>query len=175
MQSSWGPLYKRDWEPVTSTLQALSLVEKVEPVNFASHYAWGTIGVCKCKWIMFHGHLDYFQKPPLGDRPNTKPLGDNGTPNAHDHWFILFCHVWGPTWIEIHSNSIWLRALSHMGSHYTRGSVTTLLDFGGVFGRPLDTLFWDLTISCSHLLARVWCSPKGPSHTRDWRSMIVAS
>ena len=35
-------------------------------------------------WIMFHGHLDYFQKPPLGGRPNTKP-GDHGTPNAHNH------------------------------------------------------------------------------------------
>ena len=30
----------------------------------------------------YHGHLDYFQKPPLGGRPNTK-LGDHGTPNAH--------------------------------------------------------------------------------------------
>ena len=25
------------------------------------------------KWIMFHAHLDYFQKPPLEGRPNTKP------------------------------------------------------------------------------------------------------
>ena len=24
------------------------------------------------KWIMLHGHLDYFQKPSLGGRPNTK-------------------------------------------------------------------------------------------------------
>ena len=23
------------------------------------------------KWIMFHGHLDYFGKLPLGGRPNT--------------------------------------------------------------------------------------------------------
>ena len=30
------------------------------------------------QWIMGHGHLDYFQKPPLGGRPNTKP-GDHGT------------------------------------------------------------------------------------------------
>ena len=22
------------------------------------------------EWIMFRGHLDYFQKPPLGGRPN---------------------------------------------------------------------------------------------------------
>jgi hypothetical protein len=37
------------------------------------------------KWIVFHGHLDYFQKPSLGGRPNTKP-GDHGTPNAHNRW-----------------------------------------------------------------------------------------
>ena len=36
------------------------------------------------EWIMFHGHLDYFQKPPLGARPKIKP-GDHGTPNAHNH------------------------------------------------------------------------------------------
>ena len=36
------------------------------------------------QWIMFHGHLDYSQYPPLGDSPNTKP-GDHGTPNAHNH------------------------------------------------------------------------------------------
>ena len=41
----------------------------------------------------------------------------------------------GPTWIEIHWNSIWLRARWHMTSHYTWGSVTTLHDFGGVLGR----------------------------------------
>ena len=103
------------------------------------------------EWIMFHGHLDYFQKPPLGGRPNTKP-GDHGTPNAHNRWFILFYHVWGPAWIEIHWNSIWLRARSHMTSHYTWGSMTTLHDFGGVLGRPLDAFFWALTISWSWLL-----------------------
>ena len=107
---------------------------------------------------MFHGHLDYFQKPPLGGRPNTKP-GDHGTPNAHNRWFILFYHVWGPTWIEIHWNSIWLRARSHMTSHYTWGPVTTLHDFGGVLGRPLDTFFGALTISWSRLLARVCGDP----------------
>ena len=29
----WGPLHTRDWEPMTITLQALSLVEKAEPVQ----------------------------------------------------------------------------------------------------------------------------------------------
>ena len=42
-----------------------------------------------------------------------------------------------------------------MTSHYTRGSVTTLHDFAGVLGQPLDTFFWALTISWSRLLARV--------------------
>ena len=32
---------------------------------------------------MFHGHS------PLGGRPNTN-LGDHGTLNARNHWFILF-------------------------------------------------------------------------------------
>ena len=26
------------------------------------------------EWIVFHGHLDCFQKPLLGGRPNTKPV-----------------------------------------------------------------------------------------------------
>jgi hypothetical protein len=34
-----------------------------------------------------------------------------------------------------------LRARSHLTSHYTRGSVTTLDDFGGMLGQPLDTFF----------------------------------
>jgi len=98
------------------------------------------------KWTMFHGHLDHFKKSPLEGKPNTKP-GDHRTPNAHHCWFILFHHVWGPAWIEIHWKSIWLRARSHnMTSHYTRASVTTLHDFGGVLGPPLDAFFWALTI-----------------------------
>jgi hypothetical protein len=74
-------------------------------------------------------------------------LEDYGTLNARNHCLILFYHVWGHAWIQIHWNSIWLRARSHMISHYTWGSVTTLHDFGGVFGWPLDTFFWALTIS----------------------------
>ena len=111
--------------------------------RFTSHYAWGTNWVCECKmdvkstlilhcikWNMFHGHLDYSQKPPLEGRPNTK-LGDHDIPNTHNCWFILFYHVWGPTWIEIYWKSISLRDQSHMTSHYTRGFVITLHDFGG--------------------------------------------
>ena len=50
---------------------------------------------------MFHGHLDYSQKPPLGGRPDTK-LGDHGIPNTHNRSFIQFYHMWGPAWIESH-------------------------------------------------------------------------
>jgi hypothetical protein len=107
------------------------------------------------EWIVFHGHLDCFPTPPLGGRSNTKSR-DQGTLNAHNRWFILFYHMWGPTWIEIHWNSIQLRDRSHMTSHYTWGSLTTLGDFGGVLGRPLDTFFWALAISWTRLLARVW-------------------
>jgi hypothetical protein len=35
------------------------------------------------KGILFHGHLHYFQEPPLGGRPNTRP-GDHGAPNVHN-------------------------------------------------------------------------------------------
>ena len=67
--------------------------------------------------------------------------------------------MWGPAWIEIHWNNIWLRNRSHTTSHYTWGSVTTLHDFGYVLVRPLDTFFWAPTFSWSWLLARV-CGPE---------------
>jgi len=41
------------------------------------------------KWIMFHGHLDCFRKPPLGGRPDTQPETMNVS-NTHNRWFILF-------------------------------------------------------------------------------------
>ena len=120
----------------------------------------------KSTWIPTWHRMDHvswalglFSKPPLVGRPNTKPR-DHGTPNAHNCWFILLYYVWRPRWIEIHWNSIWLRPWSYMTSHYTWGSVTTLHDFGGVLGRPLDTFFWALTISWSQLLACVWSGPK---------------
>ena len=72
------------------------------------------------KWIMFHGHLDCFQKPPLGGRPNRKPR-DHGTPLTT---VDLFHFIEGL-----------------VTSHYTQGSMKTLHEFGGVLGRPLDTFF----------------------------------
>ena len=89
------------------------------------------------------GSLWLFSKPPLGGRPDTKPVGDHGTPNApHNRWFLLFYHMLGPAWKKIHWNSIWSRAWWHMTSHYTWESMTTLNDVGGELGQwPLDTHF----------------------------------
>ena len=44
-----------------------------------------------------------------------------------------------PAWIEIHWNSIWSRARSHMTSHYNWGAVTTLHHSKKVLERPLNT------------------------------------
>jgi hypothetical protein len=104
-------------------------------------------------WTIFKNHLLVVG---LTQNRETK----NGTPNAHNRWFILCYYVWGPAWTNIHWNSIWLRARSHMTSHCTWGPVTTLEEFGGVLGRPLDTFFRALTISWLRLVARVWSGPK---------------
>ena len=55
----------------------------------------------------------------------------------------LLCFIMceNSAWIEIHWNSIWLRAQSHTTSHYNWGPVTTLHDFGSALGRSLDTSF----------------------------------
>ena len=163
------PLHTQDWEPKTITLQALSLVEKVEPIQvhftlrLRDQQSMWMQGGCKSlhgflHGIMFHGHLDCFQNPPLGGRPNTKPE-DHGTLNAHNYWFIIFYHVWGLAWIDFFWNSIWLKAWSHMASHYTWGSMITIRDFGIVLGRPWGTFFCALTISWSWPLAHVWSGP----------------
>ena len=125
-------------------LQALSLVENAElvQVRFTLHSRdqW-------TKWLQdgCRVYMDFcktsngscfmvtlFRNPPLGGRPNTKP-GEHVIPNAHNRWFILYYHVWGLAWIEIHWNNIWLRTRSHMTSHYTWGTVTTLHDLGTAF------------------------------------------
>ena len=168
-----GPLHTQDWEPVTITLQALSLMEKAELVQvcFTLHLRnqrsmWIQDG-CKIymdsymasngscfmvTWILFKNHL-----LQVGLTQNRETMALWTLTTVGLFYYIM---VWGPAWMEIHWNSIWLEAPSHMTSHYTLGSVTTLHDFGDVLGRPLDTFFWALTISWSQLLARVWSGPK---------------
>ena len=44
-----GPLHTWDWEPGITTLQALSLVEKAEPVQVHFTLRLRDQGVCECK------------------------------------------------------------------------------------------------------------------------------
>ena len=108
-----------------------TLERRTEYVN--ARWMWSLHGFRHgIQWIMFRGHCNgLFSRTTSWRRSNTKP-GDHDDSYAHNRWFILLYHVWGPAWIEIHWNSIWLRTWSRMTSHYTWGSVSTLHDFGGV-------------------------------------------
>jgi hypothetical protein len=148
------------------TLQATPLVEKAEPVQvhftlrlrdqwsmwmqdgckvYVDSYMTSNGSCVMLTWTLFKNH-------PL----EVVGLTQNQVTMVEPLIYSIY-HVWEPTWIEIHWNSIWSKVRSHMASHYTWGSVTTLLhDFGGVLRWPLDTFFWALTILTSQLLARVW-------------------
>ena len=78
----------------------------------------------------------------------TKKLGDHDTLNAHNHWFILFYRVWGFARIEIHWDSIWLRATTPEDPqpHYM---------FWRCFGTTFGECLWTLTNSWTWLLAHV--------------------
>ena len=127
-------------------------------------YTWGTNGAWECKmsvkstwiptwhqngscfmvtWIIFKNHL-----LKVGLTHNLGPWHSKCSQPLN--YSILSC-----VRTHMNRNSIWLRVRSHMISHYTLGSVTTLHDFEGVLGRPLDTFFWALTISWSRFLACV--------------------
>ena len=54
------------------------------------------------------------------------------------------------------------------------GSVTTLHDFEGVSGRPLDTFLWALTISWSRLVALVCDVALSFKILRGWRRDMLA-
>ena len=123
-------------------------------LNLSSYYHMHVVGLAMFSSVSWS--LGFLSEIPLVGRPNTKPR-DHDTLNLYNRWF--FCHVWVPTWTDIHWNNIWLRARLHMTSHYTWGSVTTLNDFEGVSRWPLQIFFWALTSSWSWLLAFVWSGP----------------
>jgi hypothetical protein len=114
--------------------------------KFASHHTWGTNEVREykdgCKV-----HMDFYMAPTVSCSMVTWIIFKNHLLEVHpEHLQLLIFllhHVWGPAWIKIRWNSIWLRPGPHklMTSHYTWRSVTTLHDFGGVLGRPWDTFF----------------------------------
>ena len=141
-----GPLHTRDREHVTTSLQALSLVEKAKLVQVLLHTTLEDPMECvNARWMYAWHQMNHVfmvtctisKKPPLGGKPTTKP-GDHGTPNVHNLRFILFYYVWGPACIEIRWNCIRLRAHAHMNSHDTWRFVTALHEFGSVSGRSLQ-------------------------------------
>ena len=112
------------------TLQSLSLVENVELVQVCCTLhlrgqwnMWMQDGSQaymnsymasngSCFWLL--GIL--LKKLPL-DVGLTQIPGDHGTPNAHNYIYI-FNHVWGPTWMNIHWNSVgWVP--NHIWLHTT--------------------------------------------------------
>ena len=156
-----GPLHTRDWEPVSITLQALSLVENPELVQVRLRL--------RDQWSMWiEGGCQVYMDPYMASngscfmvtwtilRNNLLEVG-----LTHDRetialrtltTVVLFC--------SIMCKDPHCRPGQHMTSHQTWGSVTTLHDFGGVLGQHLDTFFWALTISSSRLLAHVWSGPQ---------------
>ena len=146
-----GPFYTQDWEPVTFTLWAFSLVAKVEPVQvrftlrLRDQWSMWMHDGCKVymdSYMALNGScFTITLKNTLGGRSNTNP-GDHAlwTFTTVALFYFIMCED-PHKWKFYLSNSIWLRARSHMTSHYTWGSVTTLHNFGGVLGRPLDTFF----------------------------------
>ena len=160
---------------MTIALQALSLVDKAEPVqvrfrlhlrdqrstwtqngcNVYMDFYMASNGSCfMVTWIIFKNHL---LEVGLSQNRETMALWTLITIDL-----FFFHHVWRPVSVDIHWNCIWMRVQSHMTSHYIWGSVTTLHDFGGMLGQPLDTFFWALTISWSRLLAHMWSGPTSP-------------
>ena len=141
------------------------------------------------EWIVFHGHLDCFQKPPLGGRPNIKalPLVPMGA-----HW-VYPPTKWAPmgtkcrayltvnheTMALANTHDRWFILFDHvwasmwMETHSTRiwlrarSQMTTLEEdpwpdymiLEVSWDGPLDTFVWALAISWSRLLARAWRGP----------------
>jgi hypothetical protein len=124
---------------MTSPLQALSLVEKGEPVQVCftlrlrDHWSEWMQDGCKVyiysymtsngscfmvTWTLFKNHL---LEVGLTQNRETMTLR---TVTIVELFFYIMCEE--PAWIEIHCNNIWLRAQPRMTSHYTWESVTTL-------------------------------------------------
>jgi hypothetical protein len=99
-------------------------------------------------WVIFRNHL---LEVGLTQNRETMALRNFTTIEI-----ILFYHVWGLTWIEIHWNSIWLRAQLHMSSCYTWETVIRTTWFWKCLGDGLLTLLLGSPISWSQLLVRVW-------------------
>ena len=81
-------------------------------------------------WIIFKNHL---LEEGLTQNQETTTLW---TLTIIRLFYFIMCE--NPTWIESPWNDTWLRARSHMTSHYTWGSVVTLHDVGGCVGMAFE-------------------------------------
>ena len=124
--------------------------------KFTSHCAWGTNKVCECKMdvkstrIPTWHRMDHvsrslgllfkncFLEVGLAQNQETMALQTLTTVV-----WIYLNHTWGPVWIEIHWNSIWLRARSHTTPHYTWEPVTILHKIGGCVGTAFGHFLLD--------------------------------
>ena len=120
-------------------------------------------------WIIFEIHL---LEVGLTQNRETMALWKFTTVDL-----FYFYHVWRRAWIEFHWKKHLVEDWWHMASHYTWVYVTMsiLHDFGGVFGRPLDTFYWALTSSWSRLLACLWSHKGRFTHPTKGRVEKVVS
>ena len=154
-------------ELMTNTLQALTSMERAELVQV--HFT-----LClRDQWSMWMQdgckvYMDFYMAPngscfmvtwnilknillEVGLTQNRETMAHQTLTTIGLFYFIV-CE--DPHEQKFILMAFWLGVRSHMTSQYTWRS--TLHVYGGVLGRPLDTLFWALTISWSWLLARVW-------------------
>ena len=117
---------------MTNTLQALSLVEKAEPVQVRSKLRlknqlskWMQNGCTvymdsymasngSCFMVTINISKNHLLEVGLTQNQKTMALRSLITVNL-----FYFIHVWGSLWIESQWNSIGWRARSHMASHFT--------------------------------------------------------
>ena len=92
---------------------------------------------------------------------------------TNDLLYSIMCE--DPTWIKIHWKSIWLRTRSHMTSHYTWGSVTTLHDFESCLRTAFGHFIWALGSCVKLALSKVFREvafrprlPHAASGSHEW-------
>ena len=167
-----GPLHTRDWEPVTITLQTLSLVGKAKFYQVCFMICWRDQ---RSEWMQdgCNIYIDSYMASNGWSFLSTWTIVDNrlletkklGRPwhsecpqpliysimimceNPHEQNFIEMAFGWGP-------GQVWLHAILEVPWPHEMS-----------LGRPLNTFFWALTISWSRLLACVQSGPYSEART----------
>jgi hypothetical protein len=153
--SYYRPLHTRDRLPMAIALRALPLVEKAEQVHV--RFTW-CLRDQRSMWVQdgCKVYMDPYMasngscfvvtwtifKNLLLEVGRTQKWETMAFQNVINRWFIIILIMCeDPAWIENHQKSIWLRAWTHMASHYTWGLVTTLHGFGSSWDSLLNASF----------------------------------